>query len=220
IDSDLSLLIDSEKLITVFGAFTVDSNAVTITALDENLPYEGFRFEEFSEINIQNATIEFGGGLRVLTETFSIDNCTLTNNVDGATTSAVIQLSRGMPQITNNTITANLYPAIGAAANASVSAYIFNNLIEGNNIDNGNHPQINMGTTMATDPLQIIQNTIIGNPALEQTGGISVSNFVGGSINAVIDNNIITGNRDGIASLCPVDAVIISNNVIEDNNIQ
>src|SRR5690606_36034050 len=63
IDSDLSLLIDFEKLITVFGAFTVDSNAVTITALDENQPYEGFRFEEFSEIDINNAIIEYGGGL-------------------------------------------------------------------------------------------------------------------------------------------------------------
>ena len=70
IDSDLTLFIDSAKLITVFGTFTVDSNAVTITALDENQPYEGFRFEEFSEIDINNATIEYGGGLRVLTDTF------------------------------------------------------------------------------------------------------------------------------------------------------
>ena len=71
IDTDLTLLIDDAKLVTVFGTFTVNSNAVTITALDENNPYDGFRFEEFSEIDIQNATIEYGGGLRVLTETFS-----------------------------------------------------------------------------------------------------------------------------------------------------
>src|SRR5690606_22589896 len=116
--------------------------------------------------------------------------------------------------------TSNLYPAIGSAANADVSAYIFNNHIEGNNQENSNRPQINMGTTMATDPLQIIQNTIIGDPALDQAGGISVSNFVGGSINAVIDNNAITGNRYGIAILGPVDDVVISSNIIEDNNIQ
>ena len=160
IDSDLTLLIASEKLITVFGAFTVDSNAVTITALDENQPYEGFRFEEFSEIDINNATIQYGGGLRVLTDTFSIDSCTLTNNVSGATTSAVIQLSGGMPQITNNTISFNENPAIGSAANSEVSAYIFNNMIEGNNQANSNRPQINMGTTMANEPLQIVQNTM------------------------------------------------------------
>ncbi len=220
IDSDLTLSIDADKLITVFGVFTVDSNAVTITALDENAPYEGFRFEEFSEINIQNATIQYGGGLRVLTETFSIDSCTITNNVSGATTSAVIQLSRGMPQITNNTISLNENPAIGSAANSAVSAYIFNNTIEGNNQANANRPQINIGTTMANDPLQIIQNTIIGNSTLDQVGGIAIANFVGGDINVVIDGNTITDNRYGITILGPVNSAEITNNVIEDNNIQ
>ncbi len=220
IDSDLTLSIDADKLITVFGAFTVDSNAVTITALDVNTPYEGFRFEEFSEIDINNATIEYGGGLRVLTETFSIDNCTITNNVSGATTSAVIQLSRGLPQITNNTISFNENPAIGSAANSAVSAYIFNNTIEGNNQANSNRPQINLGTTLANDPLQIIQNTIIGDPALDQAGGIAIANFVSGNVNVVIDNNIIRGNRYGITMLGINDSAEITNNIIEDNNIQ
>jgi len=220
IDSDLTLLIDDAKLVTVFGTFTVNSNAVTITALDENAPYEGFRFEEFSEIDINNATIQYGGGLRVLTETFSIDGCTLTNNVSGATTSAVIQLSRGMPQITNNTISFNENPAIGSAANSAVSAYIFNNMIEGNNQANSNRPQINLGTTLANEPLEIIQNTIIGDPALEQAGGIAIANFVGGNVNVVIDNNIIRGNRYGITMLGINDSAEITNNIIEDNNIQ
>ncbi|MBK5213590.1 MAG: hypothetical protein JJE55_08030 [Flavobacteriaceae bacterium] len=220
INSDLTLLIDADKLITVFGTFTVSPNAVTITALDENVPYNGFRFEEFSAINIQNATIQYGGGLRVLTETFSIDNCTLTNNVSGATTSAVIQLSRGMPQITNNIISFNKNPAIGSAANSEVSGYIFNNIIEGNTTDNANRPQINMGTTMANEPLQIIQNTIIGDPALTKVGGIAIANFVGGNINTVVDNNTIRGNRYGITILGPVNSAGITNNIIEDNNTQ
>lgn len=220
INSDLTLSIDADKRITVSGTFTVNSNAVTITALNINAPYDGFRFEEFSTINIQNATIQYGGGLRVLTETFSIDNCTLTNNVSGTTTSAVIQLSRGMPQITNNTISFNENPAIGSAANAAVSAYIFNNMIEGNNKANKNRPQINMGTTLANEPLQIIQNSIIGDPALDQAGGIAIANFVGGDVNVVIDNNIIRGNRYGITLLGINNSAEITNNIIEDNNIQ
>ena len=220
IDTDLTLLIALEKRVTVFGDFTVDSNDVTITAVDENAPYDGFRFEEFSTIDINNATITFGGGLRVLTETFSIDNCTLTNNVSGTTSSAVIQLSRGMPQITNNTIAFNSNPAIGSAANSAVSAYIFNNIIEGNNISNSNRPQINLGTTLPNDPLQIIQNTIIGDPALEQAGGIAIANFVGGDVNAIIENNTIRGNRYGITILGTTNSVEITNNIIEDNNIQ
>lgn len=220
IDSDLTLLIDAGKLVTVFGAFTVDANAVTITALDENAPYEGFRFEEFSNIDISNATITYGGGLRVLTETFSIDNCTLTNNVSGATSSAVIQLSRGLPQITNNTISFNENPAIGSAANSSVSGYIFNNMIEANNQANGNRPQINLGTTLANEQLQIVQNTIIGDPTLDQAGGIAIANFIGGSINVIIDDNVIRGNRYGITVLGTTTSVEITNNIIEDNNIQ
>ena len=220
INSDLTLSIGADLLVTVFGTFTVASNAVNITAVDENIPYKGFRFEEFSVINIQNATIQYGGGLRVLTETFSIDNCTLINNVSGATTSAVIQLSRGMPQITNNTISFNVNPAIGSAANSEVSGYIFNNMIEGNTTDNANRPQINMGTTLANEPLQIIQNTIIGDPALTNVGGIAIANFVGGNINTVVNNNILRSNRYGITILGPVNSAEITNNIIEDNNTQ
>ncbi|MDC8001166.1 T9SS type A sorting domain-containing protein [Aequorivita todarodis] len=220
IDSDLTLLIDDAKLITVFGAFTVNANAVTITALDENAPYEGFRFEEFSEININNATIKYGGGLRVLTETFSIDGCTLTNNVSGATTSAVIQLSRGMPQISNNTISFNENPAIGSAANTAVSGYIFSNIIEGNNTANSNRPQINMGPTYQFEALQIVQNTIIGDAQNTKVGGIAIANFVGATVNVLIEGNIIRNNRYGITILGTINSAVISDNSIEDNNIE
>jgi len=220
VDSDLTLAIDAGLRITIFGTFTVDSDAVTFTAIDETAPYDGFRFEEFSVIDIKNATIEFGGGLRVLTETFSIDNCTITNNVSGTTSSAVIQLSRGMPQITNNTISFNENPAIGSAANSQVSGYIFNNIIEGNNQGNSNRPQINMGTTMANENLEIIQNTIIGDRSLDMVGGIAIANFVGGSINVSIEDNTVKDNRYGITIIGPSDYALIRNNVIEDNDSQ
>lgn len=220
IDSDLTLFIDDAKLITVFGTFTVNSTSVIITALDVSKPYEGFRFEEFSDINIQNATITYGGGLRVLTESFVINNCTLSNNVSGATTSAVLQLSRGMVQITNNTIAFNENPAIGSAANSNVSGVISNNIIEGNNTANGNRPQINMGPTFENETLQIIQNSIIGDAANTKAGGIAIANFVNGTVNVLIDGNIIQNNRYGITILGNVDSALISNNIIEDNNIE
>lgn len=220
IDSDLTLFIDDAKLITVFGTFTVNSTSVIITALDVSKPYEGFRFEEFSDINIQNATITYGGGLRVLTESFVINNCTLSNNVSGATTSAVLQLSRGMVQITNNTIAFNENPAIGSAANSNVSGVISNNIIEGNNTANGNRPQINMGPTFENETLQIIQNSILGDAANTKAGGIAIANFVNGTVNVLIDGNIIQNNRYGITILGNVDSALISNNIIEDNNIE
>ncbi|MGO3181219.1 MAG: T9SS type A sorting domain-containing protein [Aequorivita sp.] len=220
IDSDLTLSIDADLRITVFGAFTVDSDEVTITALDENAPYDGFRFEENSVVNIQNATIEYGGGLKVINEDFTLNNCTLSNNVSGVSTGSVVSLSRGTPQITNNTFQFNELPAVSSAANRQVSAYIYNNYIEGNNQSNSNRPQINMGTTMATDTLKIIKNTIIGDPEMTRVGGIAVSNLTGGSILAAIDDNIISGNRYGITVVGSNTFAYIRNNVIEDNDTE
>jgi len=221
ISSDLVLQIDSDLLITVFGTFTIDTNSVAITALDELNPYDGFRFEEFSQINIQNTSIEFGGGMKVLTEDFTLNNCLVTNNVEGgATTGAVISLTRGVPQITNNTISFNDLPAIASAANNTVSAYIYNNHIEGNNQLNTNRAQINMGTTMVNDTLKIINNTIIGDTSLDMVGGIAVANLVGGTIRAIIDDNIIQDHRYGMTIVGPDSFAYIRNNVIEDNNTQ
>ena len=221
ISSDLLLEIDSDLLITVFGTFTINANSVAITALDELNPYDGFRFEEFSQINIQNTSIEFGGGMKVLTEDFTLNNCLVTNNVEGgATTGAVISLTRGTPQITNNTISFNELPAIASAANNTVSAFIFNNYIEGNNQVNSNRPQINMGTTMINDTLKIIQNTIIGDSSLDLVGGIAVANLTGGTIKAIIDENIIQNNRYGITVVGPNSFASLRYNIIEDNNTQ
>ena len=43
---------------------------------------------------------------------------------------------------------------------------------------------------------------------------------MGGNVNVVIDNNIIRGNRYGITMLGINDSAEITNNIIEDNNIQ
>ncbi|MEM5564393.1 T9SS type A sorting domain-containing protein [Psychroserpens sp. AS72] len=221
ISTDVTLEIGADKRITVFGTFNVTANNAMFTAINTAAPYDGFRFEEFSVINIQNATIQYGGGLRVLTETFTINNCLVTNNVSGVATGGVISLSRGMPQITNNTITFNQTAAISSGANTAVSPYIFNNYIEGNNQANSNRPQINMAITLVDEPIQIIQNTIKGDRNLTLVGGISVSDLLGaGVVNAVIDDNIITDNRYGIVMQSNNVSAFVRNNVIEDNNTQ
>jgi parallel beta-helix repeat protein len=220
INTDLTLEIAAGVQITVFGSFFVDSDAVTITAVNQAQPFQGFRFEEFSEINIQNTTIEYGGGLQVLTETFTLNNCVLQNNVSGTATGATVTMSRGIPIITNNSFLFNANPALSSGANQQVSAYIFNNYIEGNNQSNNNRPQINMGTTRVTDTLKIIGNTIIGDRTKIMAGGIAVANLVGGSIRAIIEDNIIRDNRYGLTVAGSNSYVLIKNNIIEDNDSQ
>ncbi|MBU2929524.1 T9SS type A sorting domain-containing protein [Winogradskyella psychrotolerans] len=221
ISDDVTLEIGEDIRITIYGTFNVDADNAVFTAIDPAAPYDGFRFEEFSDITIQNATIQYGGGLRVLTETCTIDNCLITNNVAGVSTGGAIGLSRGMPQITNNTITFNETTAIGSGATNTVSPYIFNNYIEGNNQENSNRPQINLGPTLVDNPTQIIQNTIKGDRTLTSVGGISVSDLLStGGVNAVIDDNIISDNRYGIAIQSNNVSAYIRNNVIEDNDSQ
>jgi len=220
IESDLTLSIDANLRITVFGTFIVDSNQVTFTAIDQNAPYDGFRFEDNSVINIKNATITYGGGLRVLTANFIIMDSTLSHNVSGTTSSAVIQLSKGKPGIYNCEITYNTNAAIGSAANAQVSAIINGNHIEGNNQENSNRPQINLGVSIPDETIQIVNNTIIGDRSLEMVGGIALANFVGGTIKANIAENTIKDNRYGITILGSNADVTISYNIIEDNNTQ
>lgn len=222
INSDLTLEIEAGVRITVLdqGSFFIDADDVLITAVDETAPYDGFRFEEGSDINIQNATIQFGGGLQVLTETFILNNCILQNNVSGVTTGATVTLSRGIPVITNNQFLFNANPAISSGANQNVSAIISDNYIEGNNQTNNNRPQINMGATRVNDTLKILNNTIVGEVNLDQAGGIAVANLVGGALRAIIEGNTVVNNRYGITIVGPNSYALIKNNIFEDNNIQ
>lgn len=221
IDTDLILKMGDNIQITVFGTFSVDADEVLITAVDIEAPYRGFRFEEHSDINIQNATIEYGGGLQVLTETFTLNNCVLRNNVSGTSTSAVVGLFRGIVNITNNHFLNNRNPAVASGATNSVSGNIVGNIIEYNNYFNNNRPQINMGPTRSDAPMRIADNIVLGDRDFILAGGIAVSNLIGtGTILAEIENNFIKDNRYGIAITGPNATVLIKDNVIEDNDTQ
>lgn len=222
IDTDITLQMDEDIQVTVFGVFLIqpDTEAL-ITATNPSAPYRGFRFEEHSEIDIQNAIFEYGGGLQVLTETFSLDSCVLRNNVSGVNSSAVVNFTRGIVTVTNNHFLNNLHPALASGANSSVSGNFTGNTIEYNNSQNSNRPQINMGPTRLDIPLVIANNIILGNRDYDMTGGIAVSNLIAaGNIYAIIEGNLIQDNRYGIAITGGNADVLIKNNIIEDNDSQ
>lgn len=221
IDADITLRIDADVQITIFGTFDIDADEVLITATEESSPFRGIKLEEFSDVNIQNTTIEYSGGLQVLTENFTLNNCVLQNNVTGVNTGAVVNLYQGAINITNNHFLNNLTPAIASGATQNVSGDITGNIIEYNNSENSNRPQINMGPTQTTTPLRIVDNIITGDRDFEQVGGIGISNLLGtGTVLAEIENNTITDNRYGITITGANATVTIKNNIIEDNDTQ
>jgi len=220
IHENITLKVADNVLITVFGKFITNADAILITALDENAPYRGFRFEEFSEVSIEKTLIQYSNGLQVLTEDFNMINCILQNNVSLTSTGSVVNLSRGIVNIIDNEFRNNSKSAIGSAANASVSGNIIGNVFEYNNSLNTNRPQINMGPTRTDTPLKIMYNEIIGDRDFNMVGGIAISNLVGGIIIAEIEGNIIKDNRYGITITGLNATAIIKNNTIEDNDTQ
>lgn len=218
-----TLLTDADKRITIEGSFIVDpgvnNNKFYMSSTDVNAPSDGLRFEEFSVGKIKNAHITNTGGLKVLTEDFSIEDSRLAYNVSGVSTGATISFSRGAVEVKNNLFYYNDLPAVSSGANQQVPAQIIGNTMEGNGVSNQNRPQINMGPT-GSDTLRIINNTIIGDTNHTKVGGISVANFISGSIYTEIENNVIQENRYGITIMGANATALIKGNIIEDNNTQ
>jgi len=216
-----TLNIAADILITIQGKFTCDAgnNQIVIKAVNNSNPYEGFRFEQNSDVLINNTSITYGGGLKVITPNFTLTESFFSYNVSGAATGSVVSLSDGSPLIENNNFIFNDLPAISSGANQTVSATIKGNYLEGNGQLNQNRPQINMGAT-GVDTLRITNNIILGDASLDQVGGIAIANLLGGEVRAIIDDNTITDNRYGMTIAGGNAFAYIRNNVIENNNTQ
>lgn len=215
-------VLDSAIYIRVYGHLIIDAGTdrVTITAMDSTKHFEGFRFEEFSTIKINNAGIYYGGGLRVLTEEFVMTNSTVSYQIAGASTGAAVNFSRGKPVVMNSVFEYNDMPAFASGANQEVAATFMYNTLRYNTQGNSNRPQINMGPSGTNDTTKVIGNTVIGDRSKDKVGGISISSLLGVDLNAIIDSNIIRDNRYGITMAGNNTFGYIRANTIDSNNSQ
>lgn len=217
IEEDAIVKIAADVQINVLGGFRVDApDNILFTAVDNTQNFKGFRFEEGSVIYFKNATITYGGGLRVLTETFEMYDSEVSYQGAGSATSA-ITFSRGNPIVKDSRFIDNYQSAFGSGANQMVSATLIGNYLEGNGTANTNRPQINMGPG-GTDSTKVIGNTVIGNRANTKVGGISVSSLLGLDNYCVIEDNIIRDNRYGVSVAGANSFGRISGNIIENND--
>ncbi len=219
INESATVHLNQGVLITVAGDFVADAPSIIFTAANNAQPFDGFRFESTSSAFFRNTTITYGGGIRVLTGDFDMDNCIVSNNASIASTSGTIQFSTGSPVVSNSELRFNLNPAFSSGANQEVAASFINNILEGNNQAGNNRPQINMGPG-GNDTIRIVGNTIIGAPNLTLVGGIAAAALLGNPNRVIIDNNTITGNRYGITVVGGTSSGYIRGNIIEDNNTQ
>ncbi len=225
IDENTTLKVNSGVAIFVYGEYKTTATNFTITANTIGSPYRGIRFEEGSIAEMKNTRIEYGGGVRVLTATgFLMDNCILyKNNNSGSTnlaSSAALALFQGSGHVVKNSqFLENSRAGINSGASGSVSIDIINNYFYGNNTDNGNYPQINMGPA-GVDSTRVINNIVTGNRAILRAGGISVSGLLGGTNRFRVEGNTVRDNRYGITHQGAGSSGIIRNNIIENNNVE
>ncbi len=219
IDESAIVHLDQGVLITVAGDFVANAPSIVFTASNTAQPFDGFRFESTSSAFFRNTSVTYGGGIRVLTGDFDMDNCIVSNNASIAATASAIQFSTGSPIVSNSQFRFNTAPAFSSGANQVVSSSLLNNILEANNQTNNNRPQINMGPGGA-DTLRIVGNTIIGAPNLTLVGGVAASALLGGTNRVIIDNNTISGNRYGITVIGGTSSGYIRGNILENNNTQ
>lgn len=225
LDRQLTLKIDAGIEIGVRGFFksepTESQDSVYITSSEITTPYKGFWLFETSEVIIRKSRIEHGGGIRVITPYFILENSVVSNNHNstGSSTGGAITFSNGEPIVRNSVFENNIHPALGSAANARVYAIIENNYFANNNLTNNNRPQINMGPSGEDGILRIRHNEVIGNPEHHMVGGIAVANLTGIPTQIEIHNNIVRDNRYGVTAIGPVGGEIIEN-ILEKNDAE
>lgn len=218
ISSGATIKTEAAKEITVEGVLIADApEEILFTAVNQPAPFMGFRFEESSESVMRNCIVEYGGGIEVVNSDMLFDNCIIRyNTMDNG--SGAIDIFQSLPVIQYCEIYENEGSAISSGSNSASSPQIYFNTIYENTTGNTNRPQINLGTSAASDSTRIVGNTITG--LYEMAGGVALTTLMGGSVRCRVEDNQITNNRYGIAFLGNDIKGLVRNNVITGNNIQ
>lgn len=215
-ENDIILKINEGKQLSVYGRYETTGSNITITSGDASKIFRGILFGDEAEVELKNTILEYGGGIRVSTsKTFLMENCTVRYFKNGLLTSSTIMFSRGTPVVRNSQFIENDYPAFSSGANQEVSATFENNYLYKNSKTNANRPQINMGPSGSSGITTVSNNTIIGDLAFSNVGGISVSTLLGIQNNVIISGNTIKDNRYGITIAGNNSSGKITNNIIE-----
>jgi hypothetical protein len=192
------------------------SQQVVFRANDTTAHFKGFRFTDSHGSILNNASIEFAGGNKVIGSNMTISNSRFYKN-NYSLASGALDIFGCNPMIFNCIFERNERSAIMTAVNAMASPTILNCRFIHNSTLNTNRPQLNLGAG-STNPLIIRGNYVEG--AYSVVGGISVFLLTGGTMTVVIDSNTVINNRYGINIQGAGITYTITNNRIFNNNLE
>lgn len=213
-----NLAIAEDVLITVAGVlFTNDALFTQLDCCDNY--YTGFRFEESASGSLEFTTIEYGGGMQVLTPNFTMTDCVVRNNIGGQSDFSAISFSAGAPIVSNTSFFDNEFSAISTPANGAVAPQILNCNIQNNVTANVNRPQLNFGPSGA-DTTRVIDCLLMGAAESTDAGNISMALLAGGEGHIEIRDCEIIGARYGANIYGGNLHSKITGCTLADNNIQ
>ncbi len=215
IETTDSVFFDANAHLLIQGVMLANpENPAVITATDSTAGFIGITFDESNGSALGNVYFSHGGGISLLYSDVQFSQCSFYKMTD-QNGSGAIDMLQSNPVIENCEFLHNFQAAISSGATASSSPKIKNNYLYRNNAENGNRPQINLGTSDGITDILIYGNTIDG--FYDEAGGISLATLAGGSVSATVDSNIVKNNRYGINIQGNVDAVITLNKILNNN---
>ena len=219
-----TLLLGDDVLLTVNGVARFDAaSTATLGRIDDDCEPQGINvvgdasWAVLSNVDMSHMNLRYSSPTSPLVMT----HCTIHDGNKALTGSAgVVQLVTTVEGnlIEDCTFTGNASPAIGSAANYPLALTVKDSHFVDNNQSNANNPQINLAVGGDYDVI-ITGNTIEGT-GRNMVGGIGMSNFMAyeGTGRVVVQDNVITECRYGIANVGPVPHFIIKDNVLRGNN--
>lgn len=226
ITTNETIRVADRALVSVDGVLNVaPPDSVVFTAQSAATPWMGMQLSATSAGSLLRRTIvERSGGVRVVDAAIEVSDCVFRLNVSTVggrlTNSSALALSGNRALVQRSRFVRNARAGINSPSNRPTSPTIQNCIFWHNDTENGNYPQINLGTGDPAQPILIERCVVIGNPATNMAGGIGVSNLLGGGgiTRAIIRRNVVRNNRYGIAVIGSSIASYVTGNVVENNN--
>lgn len=218
--SDVTVKFAASTYLRINGTIIINPpTGVKFTAQDIDAGYLGMHLDNSMGSYLHKLTFEYATALKISDCNVEIDDCIFQYNNNNKSTSfgnGTIALFRSNSVITNSKFLDNRRAAIQGGANIANAPQIIGNYFEGNNTDDKNVPQINLGSS-GDDTTRILNNTILR--ASTRSGGVGFLPI--GTLHAIVSGNLIKNNRYGV-TINGGDNInaIISYNRIDSNNIE
>lgn len=201
-------------------------DSVVFTAQATALPWLGMQLSATSGGSVlRRAVVERSAGVRVVDAAVEVTDCVFRFNVSTVNSrlinSAALALSGNRALIQRCRFVRNARAGVNSPSNRPTAPVIEDCVFLENDTENGNYPQINLGVGNPLYPTRIERCRVIGSVATNMAGGIGISNLLGSSAltQVVVRRNIVRNNRYGVAVIGSNIQSYITQNLIEDNNV-